>query len=814
MLQLFLKNKIAIGITAVVLAGTAGMTVGGVMLHGKVCPRFTEGGYFLGVTMDEYADAVPERTDFAAGDEISSVSAVADSFVHYEDGALAAMNGMLLTDLGEFSSGLMDSYYLDALMNLQKSDTGYMTDNNGTSLQFDNFLLKSDDTHYLLVSPEFSIEMQNGDIQQTNNGFLELHYLDEEGTAVSLTDGTAAWQFLTENSRVVFANGVVLDLMHMKIGSGVTDETTGEYTKVLALSNLHVDVETNIRISQTSNNVSWEPPTFIVNAVDGTDGEDGSDGENGAEGTAGSDGDTGKTGTAGVEGAAGGMGTHGGTGTTGVAGISGKDGENSSDTDGEDTLFAPCINVISWEQNAGSVKFTICVYNTSLIQEGSSEAYLLNTDTGQVVYTWSNLELKTENDGEEIPLEVDILQPNTGYKLVMSARVLTSVDLEGTASYGKSVLLSRSFRTDENGFYLQKVQSAYITDEELDQWSDQERAVTGASMGLKATISGSQKIKEIRNVQISYVNEDGERVVLSETENPLANAKECELLRDTSTEDTTYYLFGLRSNTNYTISLEAEMENGRVSQITETYLTLKATPTLKDVVFDVNEHRFFISSIRTVEDPDNAITGYTHEIYRYIEGDGLTGDCLKTKVTADSATYIYLNDEIKEGNDSNGQPYYYGNKIYVTYNDNEKQVTREIDAASDWRAQTIDRTDSSYIVFQEEEITTNSIKGKVKIYTGSGSTIYVGDNDFHRILVQTTSSGYSKVSYYDSLEDWKNDAGESMKGTDFQGSAWTELDLDGLAPDTTYVITVTAYFDAEATSSQTVGSTVVKTNAR
>ena len=52
MIQLFLKNKIAVGLTAVVLAGTVGMTVGGMTLSQKMKTRFPADGYVLDVTVD------------------------------------------------------------------------------------------------------------------------------------------------------------------------------------------------------------------------------------------------------------------------------------------------------------------------------------------------------------------------------------------------------------------------------------------------------------------------------------------------------------------------------------------------------------------------------------------------------------------------------------------------------------------------------------------------------------------------------------------------------------------------------------------
>lgn len=84
-------------------------------------------------------------------------------------------------------------------------------------------------------------------------------------------------------------------------------------TKIFALGNISVDETSNIKIAQNDTGVtgSWQPPTFIVNPVDGENGQDGSSGEEGAAGADGTEGSTGKAGSTGQAGQAGQMGKPG-----------------------------------------------------------------------------------------------------------------------------------------------------------------------------------------------------------------------------------------------------------------------------------------------------------------------------------------------------------------------------------------------------------------------------------------------------------------------------------------------------------------------
>lgn len=841
MIQLFLKNKIAVGLTAVVLAGTIGMTIGGVVLGDKAKTRFPSDGYVLDVAVTEDGQQTEVKTmNFASGSALHfraddslvftdaeqvRVCTNGDSFIHYSNDSLTSAGGMVLTDLDEFSKGLMDSYYLDQLLTLDKSEASYIIANNNTELQFENFLLKAGDEHYLLASPELTIEFKDQDPIKVNTGFLELRYLDSDGLAANLTDGKTAWQFLTDGCKIVYANGAELDLALMTMGNGVKDEETGLDTKIFALGNISIDEISNIKIAQNDTGAtgSWQPPTFIVNPVDGENGQDGTSGEEGAAGADGTEGSTGKAGSTGQAGQAGQMGKPGAAGAKGETGMVGKDGEHSDDEENNnDLVLAPCVNITSWEQNAGSIDFVLCAYNTALIQAGTSEIYVMNTETGQVIYTWNNVELKTSQDGEEIPLKLEGLDAKTNYKLVISARILKSAEDNGTTEYAKTVLLSRTFSTDENGFYLKKTQNAYITDANLSDWEAVDSgAELGAALGFQATISGGQKIQEIRNVEISYVDKNsGNRVTLDSQQNPLSSESECDRLKETASGESTYYLFGLESNTSYTISMEVELTNGLISTMTETYQTLKATPKVTRATFDVNENKFFISAAQYVDDPDGAITQFDHEIYRYFDGDGLqTNDCLKKKTSKSAEVYIYLNDDIQVGRDDEGRECYYGNIIYVTYYDNEKYVTAEVEQDSSWSAQHIGQSDSSYILFEEgkdadgnDGVKSDSITGKLVLWTGASNSIYVGDNDFHRILVQVTASGYSNVTYYTDLSKWTDQNGTPLEGTSVSGKIKTNFELDGLSADTSYTVTVTAYFDKDATTSTAVGSTVIKTS--
>ena len=208
MFQLFLKSKKAIILSATVAVLSVVVLVGGIVVGQNKKTRFPANGYVMQVETSEDSQAVANQVRFASGtalnkkassmitfksEEGQTVESKSDAFIHYEDGSLASAYGMTLTDLARFPEGLIDNYYLDAMMVLENSGAAYTIQNNTQTMTFDNFLLKTGDQKYLCVSPTFELDRTNGS-DTIENGYLELTYVDADGMVVNATDGNSAWQ--------------------------------------------------------------------------------------------------------------------------------------------------------------------------------------------------------------------------------------------------------------------------------------------------------------------------------------------------------------------------------------------------------------------------------------------------------------------------------------------------------------------------------------------------------------------------------------------------------------------------------------------
>jgi hypothetical protein len=888
MLRLFAKTKSAVAVVAIVLLAVILFTIGGITIAGSRRLTFPADGYVIA-----YADGVDsavsaDQIRFTSGTSVTSTTLSSENFLHFDDESISSLGGMTLVNLDRYEAGFMDSYYLEARQILEKDESVYKIDNNSSTLEFENILLKTGDRTYLMASPSIIFNQSNGQQYTVRNGFVEIAYLDESGSAARISDGTDAWQFLTDGASLTMDNGSTLDLGGMQFLSASESSgadagyDSGTASQGLALSEIEVDLDLNVNIQVVNNSAdAWVAPTFLVNPVNGADGASGDDGtlgDNGTSGESGRDGIAGEDGADGEDGSAGGRGAAAAVGGDGSAG---RDGDNTDDDENlEDAAryLKPCITISSWSQDAGSFAFSFVPYNMgwtvsddgviwfgtvvdedgkkslidTAITKNSLYVYLINARTSKVIGEWKEEDLTggpnvgITNGQTYTPVTSSIsLTPETSYKLIF----------EGKTKNGKTTLLTRTFQTDANGLYLQKVDSGYIGDdntakdyntryeEALKKCGKTSIKADAAFLGLMPTLSGRQEIKTIDSVSITYRNlKDGS----TGKDNRFDSETQREALAEIANADLIYPLDNLLSNTEYTITITATLISGAQSTIKDTYLTVKQTPSVRCARFDANEGRFFISSLDLTcqtdfdehtalagqIDPDGAIAYYRHEVYLYnTETDRMTGNALKTRTTYDTASpsvSFYIGGTLTEGT-------YYKNRIYVTWFDNERYVTKEVSTCTNSDACRIIQSSKPYIQFDDTPyngsdagITTTSIKGRIYVFPGSKSNneIYVGDSVNHKILLTYNSSSTSGIIEISSLNGWHYvDYDESGKMTDGDligtngldptvipaTGAYYEFELDGLKSGTTYTITLEGCMSQTSDTRTQIGSTTIKT---
>jgi hypothetical protein len=207
----------------------------------------------------------------------------------------------------------------------------------------------------------------------------------------------------------------------------------------------------------------------------------------------------------------------------------------------------------------------------------------------------------------------------------------------------------------------------------------------------------------------------------------------------------------------------------------------------------------------------------------------MTGSAKRKKTTYDTSSpsvNFYIGGTLREGNT-------YTNRIYVTWFDNERYVTKEVSTCSDSGPCSITASAKPYILFddtpyEENEsiptgITATYIKGRLYVFPGTDTSneIYVGDTASHKLLLTYNSSSTSGLIEITSLSGWHYVAYDGNGGITDGGlitdntipamGAYYDFYLSGLKSGTTYTIMVEGYMSKESNTKTQIGTTTIKT---
>lgn len=330
------QKRTMIIITAIGLIAAVGFLAAASMMTSQKSYDFAEDGYVLTMEASQEEGVVSQEIRFAQGGSWTmgrtsmadfqdtdgqDAQVPADAFVHYADGSVSVLNDGAVSDLDDYLSGVISSTGIRPGQILASDGNGWTFNMNGEDRSLTNVLIKTSGYRFMLLSPSLTIHFADGSETNSQEGWLEVEFLEGEEKVVRMTNGTDSWQVMADGCTITAANGVTI----------ACGERNVEVPESLNVSGAGVSVNlNNIQLENTTgtssvfasawNTVKQQLPVFNFNLVQGEDGQNGTDGLDGSDGEVG---ETGEDGQAGTEGAAG---TDGATGATGAAGASGAQG--------------------------------------------------------------------------------------------------------------------------------------------------------------------------------------------------------------------------------------------------------------------------------------------------------------------------------------------------------------------------------------------------------------------------------------------------------------------------------------------------------
>lgn len=835
-MRLLSSKKICILIAVLGITGTAALLGGSAVMNSRARQQFTGDGYVVTVSQNEDDQVVNLQNRFTDGTEWKKgflsqasfrnelgekVTVPDDSFIHYRDSSLAAMSGGSLADMDEYQNGVIGIYYLEKGNRLAENGDGFQGETDQGEKQFGNFIWKTSSRRYLIGSPSITVRLSGGN-EITASGTMELYYYDKENGIVQFTDGTDAWQVVSEGCTLTLANGVSLDCESGELTRAGEDgeEQTANSAKTLNLQEITTGssggffarAAVNTTGSEESSDIG-EAPVFNFTLVDGEDGADGTDGESGEAGAAGSEGGSGgngQNGSRGEDGANGAAGVSGADGGVGVSGTSGGVDPGVSVKTGTPEVITP-----TWEQKGTGLNFTLQYEEQSYdaIDPTTEKAYVYIYDlaTGEIVWE-RKAQTITADESEIYVVDPSVLKMDTTYCLT----VVDTYSLAGI-SYTTRVL-ERIFTTDDSGLQVTLTRPGK------------------ESVGL-GIFCGDQKYTTLKTVEVTLTAEDG-TTVGPFTFNEEDGVDFSDLNLDGLTHNTNY-----RANLKVTYEITDKGDTGKKTtqekELSYTFTTLKEQPGIGGLSLRAEEGSLVAdvlglyntddSIYNAVSDPDGALISVTYSLYDQTEISRANGRTPIMTQTADKngSAYFKVDGELIR----NGQTYFV--LAEYTMNDGSGEVTLPVEESNPAGTSydTVTSQDLGRAFAACKAVRSSGISLS---FSGNGTNIYNTQNDQSEGTTYASITGSLMVNLgesaisvsdarkltltitdrrtYEKKQSWSSVAG---KQGDMKGSFALPIDMDGLLMNNTYIFTLNAYLydkNSETYRQTDIGTIAVRTD--
>lgn len=450
---MLLKYRSVLIIVLLVVA-TAAAGAFFVLRGGGEKPAFAEDGYVFGEMAEKddggYA-STPIR--FRAGttyesnykanltfvDEQNQKVDVEDyGFVHYNDGALAALKPGVAMNLARLDSEGVTCYAVASGNIMEKAGDAYTISHLDSELSFESLVWKLDDTKYLFAGNSLGITVGSEQLQ-TAGTFVEVNYIDDSVIQIITEEETILT--VSPVAALTMGSGIEVDLTRRMIESGSTE---------LPMAQLVVDAADNVSLNATGGDAAVKLPTFTV--IDGESGEEGVEGADGVLGTEGGAGSAGSAGDLGSEGEEGAFGDEGASGASGAAGAGVDEPVENADGSTEEVIKPnipnyelPVFTLSEWNVTAITAKGLIDVDVAGKIQldDNSLVLTIVNTRTGVEVPG-----VVFDTGSEPYAVATDQLEPGAEYRLTLRG----SYTVDGV-SYNRD-FVSKVFIADNIGVTL------------------------------------------------------------------------------------------------------------------------------------------------------------------------------------------------------------------------------------------------------------------------------------------------------------------------------------------------------------------------
>ena len=343
------------------------------------------------------------------GDKVGVDSA---SFIHYSDDSIGVLKKAVIFNLDEINSEIPKYYNIFEGTILQYSNHVYGVSNLEKKLKFKRFIVKVNDTKYLIVGDNLKLNLDSNRSISVNSNYVELNFVDDK--VVTIENKDMKYQTIGKDAFIDLGNKLTLSLDNRYIFS--------EGEAKISIDQMIIDSSDNIEIQPLENKEDE-----VASAEEDVEGDASSNGASNGE-------------------------------------------ENSEDENGavsnggvvesevnESELSLPTADISELEVTANKIEGTIHIVDKDSLITGGITTSIIENSTGRVVDL-----IESDEGNYNIEVSSNKLTPDTVYNLVSSLNykkndIIYSMDIVQnvfvTSSLGVS--LDKDFFTyDSLNYYL------------------------------------------------------------------------------------------------------------------------------------------------------------------------------------------------------------------------------------------------------------------------------------------------------------------------------------------------------------------------
>ncbi len=192
------------------------------------------------------------------------------SFIHYNDDSIGVLKKAVIFNLEEINSEIPKYYNIFNDTMLEYNKGIYTVDNLGKKLKFKRFIVKVDDTKYLIIADGMKLNLDGSREIAVGSNYVELDFVDEK--VVTIENKDSVYQTIGKDATIDLGEGIVLNLDNRYLF--LKDEAKMSIDSMIIDSSDNIEIQPIEEKEEEEEESEEDTETTPANQNGGADAED------------------------------------------------------------------------------------------------------------------------------------------------------------------------------------------------------------------------------------------------------------------------------------------------------------------------------------------------------------------------------------------------------------------------------------------------------------------------------------------------------------------------------------------------------------